>query len=67
VVSVISCSIDPKVGYAVVGGQDTVVNIFALGPAQKEDPEYSLVGHTDNVCALNISQSGTIISGSWDK
>ncbi|KAG1759979.1 WD40-repeat-containing domain protein [Suillus occidentalis] len=54
-------------GYAVVGGQDTVVNIFALGPAQKEDPEYSLVGHTDNVCALNISQSGTIISGSWDK
>lgn len=54
-------------GYAVVGGQDTVVNIFALGPAQKEDPEYSLVGHTDNVCALNVSQSGIIISGSWDK
>ncbi|KAG1727924.1 WD40-repeat-containing domain protein [Suillus paluster] len=54
-------------GYAVVGGQDMVINIFALGSAQKEDPEYSLVGHTDNVCALHVGQSGTIISGSWDK
>jgi phospholipase A-2-activating protein len=66
-VQYISPSPEAPQGYAVVGGQDTVVNIFALGPAQKEDPEYSLVGHTDNVCALNISQSGTIISGSWDK
>lgn len=66
-VEYISPSPEAPQGYAVVGGQDTVVNIFALGPAQKEDPEYSLVGHTDNVCALNVSQSGTIISGSWDK
>ncbi|KAG1823274.1 WD40-repeat-containing domain protein [Suillus variegatus] len=66
-VQYISPSPEAPQGYAVVGGQDTVVNIFALGPAQKEDPEYSLVGHTDNVCALDISQSGTIISGSWDK
>lgn len=66
-VQYLSPSPEAPQGYAVVGGQDTVVNIFALGPAQKEDPEYSLVGHTDNVCALNISQSGTIISGSWDK
>ncbi|KAG2067056.1 PFU-domain-containing protein [Suillus decipiens] len=66
-VQYISPSPEAPQGYAVVGGQDTVVNIFALGPAQKEDPEYSLVGHTDNVCALNVSPSGTIISGSWDR
>lgn len=66
-VQYLSPSPEAPQGYAVVGGQDTVVNIFALGPAQKEDPEYSLVGHTDNVCALDVSQSGTIISGSWDK
>lgn len=66
-VEYISPSPEAPQGYAVVGGQDMVINIFALGPAQKEDPEYSLVGHTDNVCALHVSQSGTVISGSWDK
>ncbi|KAH7923472.1 PFU-domain-containing protein [Leucogyrophana mollusca] len=58
---------DAPQGYAVVGGQDMVINIFALDSANKEDPQYSLVGHSDNVCALNITPLGTIISGSWDK
>ncbi|KAF8623553.1 hypothetical protein AX15_006324 [Amanita polypyramis BW_CC] len=55
----------PK-GYAVTGGQDTVINVFSLS-SSKEDPEFTLVGHSDNVCALATAADGTIISGSWDK
>ncbi|KIJ69132.1 hypothetical protein HYDPIDRAFT_172598 [Hydnomerulius pinastri MD-312] len=54
-------------GYAVTGGQDMVINIFPLDSSNKEDPQYSLVGHTDNVCAIHVGPSGTIISGSWDR
>ncbi|KAI0362495.1 phospholipase A-2-activating protein [Trametes cingulata] len=53
-------------GYAVTGGQDTVINVFAL-PSTKGEPNFSLLGHTDNVCALHAAEDGTIISGSWDK
>ncbi|KAH9945813.1 phospholipase A-2-activating protein [Epithele typhae] len=53
-------------GYAATGGQDTVINIFAL-PAPKGEPSFSLIGHSENVCALHVAQDGTIISGSWDK
>ncbi|KAH9901463.1 phospholipase A-2-activating protein [Cubamyces lactineus] len=53
-------------GYAVTGGQDTVINVFAL-PSAKGEPNFSLLGHTDNVCALHAAEDGTIISGSWDK
>ncbi|KAI9571401.1 WD40-repeat-containing domain protein [Boletus coccyginus] len=58
---------DAPQGYAVVGGQDMVINIFVLDSFNKEDPEYSLVGHTDNVCALHVGPDGVIISGSWDR
>lgn len=44
-----------------------VINIFALDSSNKEDPEYTLVGHTDNVCAIHVGPAGVIISGSWDK
>ncbi|KAF6763887.1 phospholipase A-2-activating protein [Ephemerocybe angulata] len=54
------------VSYAVTGGQDTVINVFNLANP-KADPDFSLVGHTENVCALDASAAGTIISGSWDK
>jgi len=53
-------------GYAVTGGQETVINIFSL-ESPKEDPDFSLVGHTENVCALDVSTGGAIISGSWDR
>ncbi|EJF66161.1 phospholipase A-2-activating protein [Dichomitus squalens LYAD-421 SS1] len=52
-------------GYAITGGQDTVINVFAL-PSTKGEPNFSLLGHTDNVCALHAADDGTIISGSWD-
>ena len=53
-------------GYIVTGGQDSVINIWAIGPS-REEPLYTLLGHSDNVCALHVGGSGTIISGSWDK
>lgn len=48
------------------GGQDTVVNIFRLDNPG-DDPDFSLLGHTENVCALDTTASGVIISGSWDR
>ena len=52
-------------GYLVSGGQDTLINVFPIGG--KEQPTHTLLGHSDNVCALDATSSGTIVSGSWDK
>ncbi|THH03422.1 hypothetical protein EW145_g6267 [Phellinidium pouzarii] len=54
----------PK-GYAVTGGVETVINVYSLDAPS--EPKYALVGHTENVCALNTSPSGLVISGSWDR
>ncbi|KAF8584089.1 PFU-domain-containing protein [Ramaria rubella] len=53
-------------GYLVAGGQDSVITVFSLSAA-KEEPDFTLIGHTDNVCSLNASSDGIILSGSWDK
>ncbi|TDL24967.1 phospholipase A-2-activating protein [Rickenella mellea] len=57
---------DAPQGYVVTGGQDTVINVFPL-QSEREEPAYSLLGHTENVCALHATASGVIISGSWDR
>ncbi|KAF9032122.1 PFU-domain-containing protein [Hymenopellis radicata] len=46
--------------------QDTVINVFSLD-RPRDDPDYTLVGHSENVCALDTTLGGTIISGSWDR
>ena len=53
-------------GFVVTGGHDTVINVFSLD-SPKKDPDFSLVGHTENVCTLATTLGGTIISGSWDR
>lgn len=50
-------------GYIISGGQDSTINLVKPGATE---PSYALLGHTANVCALDVSQDGTIISGSWD-
>lgn len=55
-----------RLGYIVTGGQDSIINVWAIGTSQ-EEPLYTLLGHSDNVCALHVGLDGTIISGSWDK
>lgn len=53
-------------GYIVTGGQDSIINIWEIG-TNRDEPLYTLLGHSDNVCALHVGVDGTIISGSWDK
>ena len=47
------------------GGQDSVINVYNIASA-REDPDLTLIGHTQNVCALHVGENGTIVSGSWD-
>jgi phospholipase A-2-activating protein len=54
------------IGLVITGGQDAIVNAFDLGANQTE-PVYALLGHKENVCALDTIGENTIISGSWDK
>ncbi|KAG5715692.1 Phospholipase A-2-activating protein [Termitomyces sp. T112] len=65
-VAYIAPTSDAPKGYAVTGGQDTVINVFRLD-APRHGPDFSLLGHTENVCALDVTSGGTIISGSWDR
>ena len=43
-----------------------MVNVFNLD-APKDDPDFCLLGHTENICALVVTAGGVIISGSWDR
>ncbi|KAF7295597.1 Phospholipase A-2-activating protein [Mycena indigotica] len=54
----------PK-GYAVTGDQDGIINVYSLEPA-KDDPDYTLLGHSGNVCGLRTTPGGQIVSCSWD-
>lgn len=57
---------DKLSGLLYCGGKDTLINSISplLGELGQE-PEFVLVGHKSNVCALNSSQ-GYILSSSWD-
>ncbi|KAF7311257.1 Phospholipase A-2-activating protein [Mycena kentingensis (nom. inval.)] len=54
----------PK-GYAVTGDQDGIINVYSLDPA-KDDPKYTLLGHSANICGLRTTPGGQIVSCSWD-
>ncbi|KAI0312500.1 WD40-repeat-containing domain protein [Amylostereum chailletii] len=57
---------DAPKGSAVTGGQDAIINVWAIDPSRSE-PTHTLLGHTDNVCALHVGEDQSIISGSWDR
>jgi phospholipase A-2-activating protein len=51
----------------VSGGKDAIVEVRQPLKAPEDGADALLLGHTGNVCALDISEDGrTIISGSWD-
>lgn len=61
---------------ALSGGQDHLVNAYIIPPSDpisssssSLSPDFTLLGHTDNVCALDVFQGtkGYIVSGSWDR
>lgn len=56
----------PLTGYAVTGSQDAIINVYAIG-SSSQDPVYTLLGHSNNVCSLDTTAGGIILSGSWDQ
>lgn len=58
------------------GGQDKTINAYDITSATASRttsssliPDYTLLGHEDNVCALDVldGPGGYIVSGSWDR
>ncbi|KAJ2002273.1 WD repeat protein Lub1 [Coemansia thaxteri] len=53
-------------GLIATGGTDKKICLW--DPADLSQPMSRLAGHTDNVCALTVSNDGQVlVSGSWDK
>ena len=53
-------------GWLVTGGMDKLVLMWDL--ANHNDPVFTLIGHTDSVCAVHCNSStGQIVTASWDK
>nr|CAG8451216.1 2161_t:CDS:10 [Entrophospora candida] len=52
-------------GLIVSGSSDKTINVFDAENAG--EPIYSLIGHSGNICTLEVTPSNHIISGSWDK
>lgn len=57
--------VDNLLGYTVTGGQDSVINVYNIAKG-RDEPDRTLLGHKQNVCALQVHEDGTLISGSWD-
>ena len=54
-------------GLVVSGGKDTIVEVKSPSLTSNDNAERLLVGHSNNVCALDVSPKGTyLISGGWD-
>ena len=54
-------------GLIVSGGKDTIIEVRQPGKPPEENAEALLLGHSHNVCSLDISPTGDfIVSGSWD-
>ena len=50
------------------GGKEAILDVRRPGQPSDQDPERILVGHSGNICALDVCPSGThyVVSGSWD-
>jgi phospholipase A-2-activating protein len=54
-------------GLIVSGGKDTIIEVRQPSRAPEDNAEALLLGHSNNVCALDIDPSGKlIVSGGWD-
>ncbi|KAI6780551.1 Ubiquitin homeostasis protein-like protein [Emericellopsis cladophorae] len=54
-------------GLVVSGGKDTIIEVKAPTKQSSDNAERLLVGHANNVCALDVSSDGKyIVSGGWD-
>jgi phospholipase A-2-activating protein len=54
-------------GLIVSGGKDTVIEVREPSKKPEDNAEALLLGHSHNVCSLDVDPSGKfIVSGSWD-
>ncbi|WYZ45700.1 hypothetical protein EsH8_VIII_001016 [Colletotrichum jinshuiense] len=54
-------------GLIASGGKDTIVEVKQPQAAPSDNAERLLIGHSQNVCNLDVSPKGTyIVSGGWD-
>ncbi|KAF2822984.1 phospholipase A-2-activating protein [Ophiobolus disseminans] len=54
-------------GLIVSGGKDQIIDVRTPNKGLDDDADALLIGHGNNVCALDVSQDGKyIVSGSWD-
>lgn len=63
-------TVNPTDHAAIIGGQDTQILVIDTdsGIGTRAEPRLFLLGHESNVCALDVdTNSGSIVSGSWDK
>lgn len=55
-------------GLIVSGGKDQIIDVRQPSKGLDDDADALLIGHGNNVCALDVSQDGKyIVSGSWDQ
>lgn len=54
-------------GLVISGGKDTIIEAKAPSRQANDNAERLLIGHSHNVCTLDVSPSGTfVVSGGWD-
>lgn len=54
-------------GLVVSGGKDTIIEVKSPRSSESDNAERLLIGHSHNVCTLNVSPDGTfLVSGGWD-
>ncbi|CAD6439881.1 0dac747e-8624-4136-9631-938c1132d2a8 [Sclerotinia trifoliorum] len=54
-------------GLVISGGKDTVIEVRQTSRKPEDNAEALLIGHSHNICALDVDPAGRfIISGSWD-
>lgn len=54
-------------GLVVSGGRDTIIDVRKPTSLPGDNAERLLIGHSHNVCTLDVSPKGTyIVSGGWD-
>ena len=54
-------------GLIISGGKDAIIEVRQIGSPPEVSAEALLIGHSNNVCSLDVDSTGQrIVSGSWD-